>query len=296
METVSEEFPWPCDVLAGILHILALDGASKTFRHLAYMTHNNKDLKLAVKRIPQPLVLRVGFDRDAEDKTFIFPFLQASVAKFKIDWGDGSYNVVTEVGDGFTDHQYAIEGEFIVRVFPLDNSNGCSLDHIGFSTKQMAVDLIRRWWDPLRSFDSLGQLGIKSLSWLFKYANGFNLPLNHLDVSNILDMSHLFCQALAFDQALNSWNVSRVTNMRDMFYSCLAFNQPLHDWNVSCVKDMSGMFWCAAKFNQPIGNWDVSSVIDMASMFEDATSFSQSLKSWDVSNVQNFDRMFDGVP
>jgi hypothetical protein len=71
---VIDEILWPCDVLAGILHFLALDGASKTFCHLAYMTNNNTDLRSAAKRIPQPLVLRVGFDRDSEDKTFIFIF------------------------------------------------------------------------------------------------------------------------------------------------------------------------------------------------------------------------------
>jgi surface protein len=265
MEHVSDKY-LSSDVLAGILHFLALDGAAKTFRHLAYLTCNSHDLRLAAKRIEWPLVLRVGFDRNDEDKTFIFPFRQAKVVKIKIYWGDGSSENVKQVGDGFAEHRYHGTGEFIVRVFPLGKHAQCSLDHIGFSIVSMPQE---RWWKPLRSVDNLGSLGIRSLSRLFQDASCFNLPLNHLDVSNIVDMSYLFHSAAKFDQPLHAWDVGSVTKMCYMFYNC-------------------------AEFDRPIGSWNVSRVTDMFSMFEGASSFSGALEFWNVSNVRYFYRMFFG--
>jgi hypothetical protein len=279
MEPVSRSFPWSCDALSGILQSLALDGASRTFQQLAYLTHNNNDLRSTAKRMRKPLVLRVGFDRDAEDKTFIFPFHQAKVAKIKIYWGDGSRDIVNKVGDGFAEHRYHGAGEFVVRVFPLDNY--CSLDHIGGSLTRHSQ---AHWWKPLRSFESLGTLGIRSLSCLFKDATTFNLPLNHLDVSNIFDMSHAFRGALKFNQPLNFWNVSRVIHMRFMFYNCLEFNQSIVDWNVSCVSDMACMFENAASFSAALESWDVSSVRVFNRMFFDVSLVDRAsiLKSWNL--------------
>lgn len=127
---------------------------------------------------------------------------------------------------------------------------------------------------------------------MFYYAETFNAPLEHWDVSNVKSMIRMFYYASMFDQPLNNWNVSNIENMSGMFYNCYNFDQPLNHWNVSNVKDMSGMFNGAEYFNQPLNNWNVSNVENMSYMFYDAYNFNQPLNNWNVSNVKNMSGMF----
>jgi surface protein len=301
--TAIMDVKFPNEVIGLFLRFLALGGASKASQRLAYLTTKDPELKNIADTMQRPLVIDIEIEDGGYSKSFTLPFAQATVAQIEIDWGDGSIDIVREAFDTFflgasqrcASHEYKEPGQYTVRVWPAQRTGAApvaSLDHLGWLQFVENEEQVRAWWKSLRALCSLGNLGIRSLSYLFVNADRFNAPLDHLDVSAITNMTGMFYDAPSFNQPIASWNVTNVTNMSYMFHGAALFNQPIGEWNVSNVTDMQFMFRAASAFNQPIDNWDVSKVTNMKFMFDRALSFNQPIGSWDVSNVTDMSSMF----
>ena len=145
---------------------------------------------------------------------------------------------------------------------------------------------------------------------------GVDPDLNHIDVSNVIDLSYvfhsdklrkirqpkmdewdtsnattmagMFADCTDFNADLSKWDISNVTNMYEMFRHCLKFNQDLSKWNVSNVEVLSAMFHYCIKFTSDLSKWDVSKAYNLGGMFRRCENFESDLSKWDVSNVYNF--------
>jgi hypothetical protein len=76
-----------------------------------------------------------------------------------------------------------------------------ALDHLGFGPLCRRAET-HYWWKPLRSIESLGDLGIRALSLLFYAAKEIQANLSQLSVGGITDMNGMFLEASNFNQPI----------------------------------------------------------------------------------------------
>ncbi len=248
-----------------------------------------------------PMVL--VFDTTLSSGTTIGVPLRGSNIDVTVVWGDGTSDTISATAGNYTQHTYASEGEYIVKIFGRMSAFGGSVG-------------TRPGFEKLTRCISFGDIGIINLGFAFERADNlteapiylprtvnnirncfsgltsFNYGINEWDTSNVTDMQSIFLNASSFNQDIGGWNTSNVTNMRFMFGGASSFNQDIGSFDTSKVTNMFGMFFSATSFNQNIGGWDVSSVTDISSMFAQANSFNQNIGGWDVSNVTTFQSLF----
>lgn len=117
---------------------------------------------------------------------------------------------------------------------------------------------------------------------------GVHADLNHLDLSDVVDMSRAF-EDVDFQGNISQWDVSGVADMGHLFARS-SFNGDISKWNVSHARSMVSIFDESA-FKGDISAWDTARVIHMHRAFH-KSRFNGDLSKWDVQNVQNFEDMF----
>jgi surface protein len=247
---------WPTDILSRILHFLTLKSSGLCARQqLAFLTFKNNDLAKAARVATRPLIAEIEFSAEQIlPLKFMIPFANATIVNIEIDWGDGMVEKVQERGLGFIQHLYILPGRYTVRIFPSGPDTG--LDHLGFYEIEDPSFDKTLWWRPLRSLDSLGTLGIISLTCLFADVDKY-VDLSKLQIDGVQNLCLMFKNNREFNQPISHWNVSSVTRMAGLFRGATNFNQDISRWNMSRVKSTAAMFREATSFNQPIGDWDV---------------------------------------
>ena len=140
------------------------------------------------------------------------------------------------------------------------------------------------------------EIEVESLKELIKIIkkeikkNGDKCNLNHIDISNLMDLNNLFSSEFKkFNGNISKWDTSNILRM-DFMFSNSIFNGDISNWDVSSVVRMDSMF-SHSKFNQDIANWDTSSALRMDFMFLNS-KFNQDISNWDVSKVHDVDDMF----
>jgi hypothetical protein len=146
MEAIQSEIlspsniEWPSDVLVQFLHALSVQcdsGARRAWQQLAFLTCKRDALAHVARTMPLPILLRIDISSLSPEEqaanqllAFKIPFMQATVVRVDVDWGDGCVDRLPQRGEGFVQHVYAAPGEYRVRVFPTSET---SLDHLGFA-------------------------------------------------------------------------------------------------------------------------------------------------------------------
>ena len=199
---------------------------------------------------------------------------------FKVDWGDGTFDIDVK---GPITHTYDQPGVYTVKItgdFP----------HIAFGNNGDKEKIL--------SVDQWGAITWKTMNSAFWGCLNMDVFATDVpDFSNVSIVNGMFanCTSLIANSSFNNWQMGTIIEMENMFSGASQFNQPIDRWDVSKVKDMTGMFGRATSFNQPIENWDVSNVEEMWLMFFGAESFNQEIGNWNVEKVVSMDSMFDSA-
>jgi surface protein len=200
-----------------------------------------------------------------------------------VDWGDGSAPEVFTSDD--PSHVYAVAGSYVVV------ARGVA----GLLGHTVAEALAATWLSRVQRVVQWGDLGLTSLTRLFRGLSGNTLTLPSDIPASVTSMADMFRGASAFNQHISGWNTSKVTSMAYMFYGASAFNQDISGWNTSKVTSMAGVFRGASAFNQDVSGWDTGEVTSMVAMFYDANQFNQDISGWNTSKVVSMAYMFDGA-
>jgi surface protein len=314
-DTASTTSPFePCE--SPVVAVVAEDG-DWTFDVEAVYEDQSETAQTTVSSSLAPFVSRwntsISSEGGSNSNQIRLPLVEEGDYRFRVDWGDGRENLITQFNQADVTHTYEEEGEYTVTI--QGTIDGWAFRDEGDRRKIIEI----AQWGPLRlgddeggyfrgarnleitAEDALDLSGTNTLARAFEDCRTLTtVPgMNAWDVSSIVDMQQMFLGARNFNEDIGDWDVSSVTNMQGMLagsgglsFESMAFNQNIGGWDVSSVTDMSNMFFNAAEFNEDIGDWDVSNVTNMRSMFSHALAFSQDIGGWNVSNVTNMREMF----
>ncbi|MCY3414927.1 MAG: BspA family leucine-rich repeat surface protein [Candidatus Heimdallarchaeota archaeon] len=178
---------------------------------------------------------------------------------FFIDWGDGSFDVITSWDQAEVTHTYASQGIYDIIIY--GTIIGWSFNNAGDRAKIIEIS---QWGNV-----SLGDSG----SYFYGCTN---LVLTATDSPVMTGTTTLYqafkdCVSLGSSGSMNDWDMSGVINMFEMFSGATNFNHNITSWVVSSVTSMASMFSGAISFDQNIGSWDITSVSSMENMFSGVT-------------------------
>jgi surface protein len=202
---------------------------------------------------------------------------------FKITWGDGNEDIITDWNQKELRHTYETGGTYEVNIygtfegfsFGAANSNG---------------------GDQLKILD-VSSWGSSFMLQSSAFLNCSNLDISATDAPKDIETLGLFntffgCSSLTTVPGISTWDTSKCTLFYNTFRGCTNFNGDVSTWNTSNCTNLYYTFNGCTNFNQDISSWDMSNCNTMLYSFGDTISFNQDISAWDVSKVVSFQGIF----
>ena len=188
--------------------------------------------------------------------TFVFPLTSmGGLPSIEIDWGDGSSDVITSVGQAELTHVYSVSGTYDVII----------TGELGY----------------LWSFSNAGDK-----SKLITFGNKGNTTLTTLHFSG--------CNNFTGFTTLEDFK-AKSTNIDQAFRSCSSFDSDLSLWDMIGVLSCSNMFQACLNFNGNISTWNVSTIVNFASFLFQSSSFDQDLSLWNPASCTSMNYMLSNT-
>ena len=199
------------------------------------------------------------------------PLVSNGTYNMRVDWGDGTSNIITVWNAAATTHTYSIAGTYTIKI-----SGTCNGWSFSLTGDRLKILTITEW----------GVL--KLTNYVSHFSGCANLTLTTvkdiIDLSLCTSMFQTFysCTSITTINRISEWNVSSITSMQLTFFSCTLFNQNIGSWNTALVTNMSYMFYNATAFNQNIGSWNISNVTSFTSFLLSKTPATFSIANLDA--------------
>jgi hypothetical protein len=201
------------------------------------------------------------------------PLIEPGEYFFKVDWGDGTKNIIKSYDDPNVLHTYASPGVYTVKIKGL--IEGWNFTHT--SDEKDAVKLM--------TIESWGCLNIQNENAEYPYNSEHFRRCINLTMENTTDTPDL----------------TGVTSLNRIFADCplLVTINNIQNWDVSKVENFSGIFYGERTgkngFADDLSTWDVSSATAFIHSFRNSNA-NFSIDNWNVENVLYFNFTFESTP
>ena len=263
-----------CSEASGTITISVAGGRSADLANNADTGAGPSDSVTVLNGAPMIFTIRTT----APNENFTLPFRSGFTFITKVDWGDGSDDIITTYNQSEATHTYATAGDYTI------NLEG-TVEAFQLATSAQQTQLI--------SVTQLGELGF--LDFQYGFRNAVNLTTftsgTH-DISKVTTMLGMFFYSPLVDPDTAGWDTSNVSVMRSMFQAATAANPDTSGWDTSNVTDMNGMFNGADAAIPATSTWNTSNVSDMRDLFFDADTADPDVRNWNTSNVTNMTSLF----
>lgn len=207
----------------------------------------------------------IDIETTSESAEFTLPILNSreyfsTGESVVVDWGDGTDPVTLNAASNITDfsHTYPETGQYQVFISgSLSKVGGENIDWL-------ASELVK-------NINSLGELGITDISYLFSGGSSFSLPYNI--PNTITNASYLFKDVVSIlnPEALLTWDTKNITNMTGMFEDNIFGDSSRYiwTWDTGNVTNMSNMFkgCTVGTFNPVLSFFNMKNIVDCSGMF-----------------------------
>jgi surface protein len=188
-----------------------------------------KEMIIAVKDLWEPGDLILDWESftttwatESDFEKVVITLDQKLKYDFRIDWGDGTLETITESQD--LEHIYAKAGTYVVSMkgqIPslkvLSSTSLLNIDQWG-TNPWLAVSFNDCPNLASTAVDKPNLSLTESTAKMFYNCPQFNGNVSQWDVSNVTDMEAMFYNATAFDQNLGDWNIGEVANIKDLLF------------------------------------------------------------------------------
>ena len=245
-----------------------------------------------------------------------------------IDWGDGTITNPTTYNDAGMTHEYAIAGDYEVRIsgtfsaiycygaisklnlISVSNLGHTGLNNLkyGFRDASNMTSFVCGDTDTSLVTDMLGMFYasqatildvsgfdtslVTDMSYMFYGSQATVLDVSGFDTSNVTNMLYMFRSSLSTVLDVSGFDTSKVTDMQHMFYASQATVLDVSGFNTSLVTNMTYMFHYTKATVLDFSGFDTANVTNMFSMFRITADTEYNLSNFDTSKVTTMQYMF----